>query len=107
MDELPESPFILDDWKREFVNSPDRVKCLAEYFWPKFDAAGWSLWKVHYQKYEGEGEKVYLTSNLKNGFLQRLDHFRKYSFGVHGVYGDEPNLEIQGVWMWRGTEIPF
>jgi len=22
------------------------------------------------------------------------------------VYGEEPNLEIRGVWLWRGTEIP-
>ena len=27
-------------------------------------------------------------------------------FAVHGVYGDEPNLEIRGVWLWRGTGIP-
>ena len=25
---------------------------------------------------------------------------------MHGVYGEEPNLEIRGVWLWRGTEIP-
>jgi len=23
------------------------------------------------------------------------------------VYGDEPNLDIKGLWLWRGTEIPF
>jgi len=39
------------------------------------------------------------------GFIERLDHFRKYAFGVHGVYGDEPSLEIRGVWMWRGDGI--
>jgi elongation factor 1-gamma len=26
---------------------------------------------------------------------------------VHGVYGDEPKLDIKGCWVWRGTEIPF
>jgi elongation factor 1-gamma len=92
LDELPKSPFVMDDFKREFVNSADKKACLEEHFWKKFDAQGWSIWKVYYQKYEGEGEKVFLTCNLKNGFLQRLDHFRKYSFAVHGVYGDEPNL---------------
>ena len=25
-------------------------------------------------------------------------------FGVHGIYGDEPNLHVRGVWMWRGQE---
>jgi len=24
-----------------------------------------------------------------------------------GVYGEEPNLEIRGAWMWRGTEVPL
>jgi elongation factor 1-gamma len=26
---------------------------------------------------------------------------------MHGVYGDEPNLEIRGLWLWRGVEIPL
>jgi len=40
------------------------------------------------------------------GFIDRLDHFRKYAFGVHGVYGDEPTLEVRGVWLWRGVGEP-
>ena len=47
-----------------------------------------------------------MTRNLANGFLQRLEHFRKYCFGVWGVYGEEPNLEIKGLFMWRGVDIP-
>jgi elongation factor 1-gamma len=34
------------------------------------------------------------------------EKLRKHSLGVLGVYGDEPNLEIIGVFIWRGTEIP-
>lgn len=41
-----------------------------------------------------------------NGFLSRAEHAGKYTFGRHGVFGEEPNLEIMGVWMMRGTEIP-
>lgn len=37
-----------------------------------------------------------MTNNLANGFLQRLEHFRKYMFGAWGVYGQEPSLEIRG-----------
>lgn len=37
-----------------------------------------------------------MTNNLANGFLQRLEHFRKYCFGAWGVYGQEPSLEIRG-----------
>jgi len=34
------------------------------------------------------------------------DKLRKHSLGVLGVYGEEPNLEIEGVFIWRGTTIP-
>ena len=91
MDLLPKSPFNIDDWKRQFFNSPDMKATLAE-LWPKFDTEGWSIWKVDYIKYEGEGEVGYLTSNLKNGHIRNLeDSFRKYSFATYGVYGDEGN----------------
>lgn len=75
--------------------------------WATFDVAGWSLWRVHYIKYEGEGVVGYLTSNLKNGHLRNLDDkFRKYCFSSYGIYGTEGNYELDGVFMWRGTEIP-
>ena len=77
-----------------------------DFFWKNFDPNGYSIWNVLYEKAEGEGKVLFLTSNLMNGFLQRLQHFRKYAFAVHGVYGDEPNLEVRGVWVWRGTDIP-
>jgi len=34
------------------------------------------------------------------------EKLRKHSLGVLGVYGDEPSLEIIGVFVWRGTELP-
>ena len=105
LDLLPKSPFNLDDFKREISNNPDKHESVR-LFWEKFDPVGWSLWKLVYQKYEGEGTVGYLTSNLKNGFLRNLDHFRKYAFAGFGVYGTEGNYEIQGAWLWRGTEIP-
>ena len=51
----------------------------------------------------GEAVVGYLTNNLKNGHVRNIDHFRKYCFATHGVYGTEGNFEIEGVWMWRGT----
>ena len=30
---------------------------------------------------------------------------RRHSLCVLGVYGDEPNLEIMGVFFWRGTDV--
>jgi elongation factor 1-gamma len=106
LDSLPPSKFNLFDFKTLFVNAVDKHEAL-KFFWENFDNQGYSLYHVQYIKAEGEGKVLFLTNNLMNGFLQRLEHFRKYAFGVHGVYGDEPNFEIRGVWCWRGEGIPF
>lgn len=102
----------MDDFKRDFCNAADKKASLAN-LWEKFDTEGWSIWKTHYIRYEGnyinnlgEGKIGYLTSNLKNGYLRNLDHFRKYTFAVLGVYGVEGDYEIEGAWLWRGTDIP-
>ena len=70
------------------------------------DWKGWSFWFFHYDKYEDEGTKLHVTNNLMNGFLSRAEHTSKYTFGRHAVLGEEPNLEIMGVWLVRGLEIP-
>ncbi|KRX04442.1 Translation elongation factor EF1B, gamma chain, conserved [Pseudocohnilembus persalinus] len=105
LDELPPSPFNLFDFKTFIVNEKDKQKGVEE-FWKQFDPQGYSIWHIKYDRYEGEGEKLYLTSNLKDSFLQRCDQLRKHAFGTFGVYGDEGNYEIEGVWVWRGQEIP-
>jgi hypothetical protein len=41
------------------------------------------------------------------GFLSRAEHTAKYSFARMAVLGEEPNLDIVGVWLCRGKdEIP-
>lgn len=105
LDSLPVSSFVLDDFKKEFLNTKDQ-KPVLEKFWSIYDPKGYSLWFIHYQKSSTQGKVIFQTSNLKGNFLQKLDHFRKYCFSVHGVYGKEPNLEVEGVWMWKGTDIP-
>ena len=105
LDQLPPSTFDLFSFKTLFVNAPNKHEAV-KFLFDNFDKNGYSMWVIKYQKAEGEGKVLFMTNNLKNSFLQRLDHFRKYAFGVHGVYGEEPNLEISGVWIWRGTEIP-
>ena len=64
------------------------------------------MWFFHYDKYKGEGEKLYMTENLMQGFLQRFDHYRKHAFARMCILGEEPKLEIEGVWLFRGLEIP-
>jgi len=103
---LPPSPFNFFDFKTLITNAPDKLESI-KFLADNFDHEGFSLWHIHYDKCEGEGVKLFLTSNSVGGFLQRLEHFRKYCYGVLGVYGEEPNLEIKGVFMWRGTEKAF
>jgi elongation factor 1-gamma len=105
LDILPPSSFVLDDFKREFLNSKDKPGVLKE-FWNKIDLNGYSFWFMQYQKLASEGKILFKSNNSSSFFLQKLDSFRKYSFSVHGVYGEEGNYEIRGVWMWRGVEIP-
>ena len=65
-----------------------------------------SFYFVHYEKYEGEGRVLHQFNNLLNGFLQRMDDkMRKHSLCVLGVYGQEPDLEIMGVFFWRGVGV--
>lgn len=95
----------MDDFKRDFLNAEDK-KAALEKFWQNIDYNGYSFWFMEYQKLPSEGKILFKTNNSCSMFLQKLDHFRKYSFGVHGVYGEEGNYDVRGVWLWRGTDIP-
>jgi elongation factor 1-gamma len=68
LDCLPPSTFNLFDFKTLYVNAPDK-KVALEFFWKNFDPTGYSLWLIKYTKYEGEGEKLFLTANLKDSTL--------------------------------------
>lgn len=105
LDLLPASSFILDDFKREFMNSKDRLAVMGE-FWKKFDSNGFSFWSFKYDRLPSEGKVLFRSKNSLSFFLQKLDTFRKYCFAVHGIYGVEGDYDIKGVWMWRGTELP-
>ena len=105
LDALPPSKFSLEDFKRSFLNNKNKSEAIKK-FWESFDPEGYSFWWLEYQNPPEEGKILFRTSNAKNFFLQKLDSFRKYCFSVHGVYGEEGDYKIRGVWMWRGKEIP-
>ena len=107
LDLLPPTTMDLNEFKFWFINHPDRQAAFDEFYTSRLDKAGWSFWDLKYIKYKGEGEVLYKTNNLLNGFIQRAEHFNKHSYGVHMIYGEEPNLDIKGVWMWRGHDIPI
>ena len=108
LDLLPPTKFVLPDFKTYFVNLGDKKATEGiKHFFDNYDPEGYSLWFTHYDKYDGEGVLLYQTSNLMNGFLQRMDDkFRNYCFSMLAILGEEPKLEIEGVWLFRGKVIP-
>ena len=104
LDDLPPSTFVLDNFKKDFLNTPDKKGAL-ERFWQAYDANGYSIWWMIYQKLPSEGKVLFKTCNFYSMFLQKMENFRKYTFASYGVYGEEGNYDIKGMWMWRGTDI--
>ena len=70
-----------------------------------YDPEGYSLWFCDY-KFNEENTVTFVTMNKVGGFLQRMDHVRKYAFGKMCILGEEPPFKIKGVWLFRGLEIP-
>jgi elongation factor 1-gamma len=101
---FPETKFDFFAFKTMYVNAVNKQEAL-DYLWANWDDKAFSFWYLKYDKLPSECQKQFLTNNLMNGFIDRADNCRKYCLGVHGVYGDEPNLEIRGVWMWKGLEL--
>jgi len=104
LDSLPPSPFNLEEWKRVYSNEKDTRKA-CEWFWNHFDREGFSLWFCNY-KYNSELDLVFKSCNLIGGFIQRLESLRKYGFASLLLFGSDGNLEISGVFVVRGHELP-
>jgi len=108
LDALPKPKMDLDEWKRTYSNAKDIKAEAMPWFWQQIDAQNegdYCLYFSHY-KFNDENTKLFMTNNLVGGFVQRLDKLRKYGFGNVLIFGEEPRLEISGVWLFRGNEIP-
>ena len=107
VESLPPTPFVIYDFKTFLINHPDKGGAGIDETYKMLDWEGWSFWFFHYEKFGKEGQVLFSTNNLVTGFLSRAEHTTKYSFARHGVFGEEPNLEVMGVWLCRGPkEIP-
>jgi len=107
LDDLPATTMNLDEWKRTYSNTKDLQAVAMKWFWENYDPSGYSFYYTKYQKLPTECTIDFVTANLLNGFLQRFEGpFRKYSFGVINVVGKDKSYDIQGVWMFRGGELP-
>lgn len=105
-EEFPHSDFDFDAWKKQYSNT-DKAVAVKELLDTKYDDKAFSVYFIKYQRLEDEGKELWLTENNRDMFLQRIDQYRKYTFGTYGIYGKEGDYDIQGVWMWRGKGIPF
>jgi elongation factor 1-gamma len=104
LDFLPPSKMVMDDWKRTYSNNDTRSIAIP-WFWENFDKEGYSIYFANY-KFNSELNKVFMTANLLGGFVQRLDPLRKHGFGSLIMLGEEPNLEIDCCFLFRGQDIP-
>lgn len=104
LDELAPSPFVLDAFKREYSNTDTRTVA-APYFFEHFDAAGYTAFWCSY-KYNEENTRQFMTANLVRGWFQRMEHTRKYAFGVALLVGEESKHDLVALWVFRGQGMP-
>lgn len=108
---LPDTDFDLYNYKTFFVNHKDMrgeamEECKRMFQTEKFNN-GFTYWHMAYDKFGDEGQVQYKFSNLLGGWMQRCDpKLSPLMFGRMLMLGEEPNLDIEGVFMIRGTEIP-
>ena len=105
LDLLPESKFDLDKFKREFLNNNNKKNGM-KYFWKNYDPDGYSLWFIEYNNDINECITLFRTCIIKGNILEQLKYFKKYCFGVLGVYGNDSDYKIRGCLLWKGNEIP-
>ena len=105
LDLLPESKFDLDKFKIEFLKNNNKKNGM-KYFWKNYDPDGYSLWFIEYNNDINECITLFRTCIIKGNILEQLKYFKKYCFGVLGVYGNDIDYKIRGCLLWRGNEIP-
>jgi len=102
---FPKSTFILDEFKRVYSNEDIKSKAIP-YFWENFDKENFSIWLCEYQ-FPEDLALTFQSQNLITGMFQRLDKLNKNAFASMGLFGKSRNSQIQGIWIWRGTELAF
>jgi elongation factor 1-gamma len=97
--------FNMDEFKRVYSNEDTAEKAIP-YFWKNFDKQNYSIWFCEY-KYPEDLTQVFMTCNLVSGFFQRLDTLRKNTFASMGIFGENNNNTMAGVWVWGGQDLIF
>ena len=94
----------MDAFKREYSNTDTR-SVAAPWFFANFDAAGYSAYWCKY-KYNEDNKMQFMTANLIRGWFQRMEHTRKYAFGIALIIGEDKVHDIVGLWIFRGKGLP-
>jgi len=106
---VPETDFVMDEWKRMYSNSSTDEDFVATYKWlfDNFDNKAWSFWYCSY-KYNKENTVGFMTGNAIGGMFQRLDGCRKNLFGNLLYYPTEIDgqkcFPISGVFLQKGAD---
>jgi len=98
----------MDSWKRFYSNNDEDKS--VEHFWANVVTdevkKEYSLWVGTY-KYADELTQPFMAANLIGGMFQRIEKLRKHAF-ANCVVGGKPNdLNITGLWFWRGQTLAF
>ncbi|KAF8290479.1 putative elongation factor 1-gamma [Trypanosoma cruzi] len=57
-------------------------------------------------KHNEDNKMQFMTANLIRGWFQRMEHVRKYAFGVALIIGEERRHDIVALWVFRGRGMP-
>jgi len=97
----------MDAWKRFYSNNDEDKS--VEHFWTLITPevkANYSLWKGTYQ-YSHELTMPFMAANLIGGMFQRIEKLRKHAFSSVVVGGKTNDMNITGLWFWRGNSLAF
>lgn len=97
----------MDAWKRFFSNNGEQES--LDHFWTLITPEvkeHYSLWYGDY-KYADELTMDFMAANLVGGMFQRIEKLRKHAFASCVVGGSTRDLNITGLWFWRGQTLAF
>ncbi|RNC33858.1 elongation factor 1-gamma (EF-1-gamma) [Trypanosoma cruzi] len=59
-----------------------------------------------FPKHKEDNKMQFMTANLIRGWFQRMEHVRRYAFGVAPMIGEERRHDIVALWVLCGGVIP-
>lgn len=104
---VPKFTMDMDAWKRFFSNNGEQES--LDHFWTLITPEvkeHYSLWYCDYQ-YADELSMDFMAANLVGGMYQRIEKLRKHAFASCIVGGTTRDLNITGLWFWRGQTLAF